>query len=273
MTSFDPNHLLKLVSKFDKCAQVEFKNHQIAEEICKYCGVCWETHVIKVKADDMGIFLNSTQLAALSTFQNNLVHFFEHFDKFINFEATELKSKIFISKLRRDFEKRAVGVFHLMTRNFVDLILKNHSLMNATITESKAVSGSLIEDLCDGDLEKTLKLVPSRNLARQLGISDQRLRREIYLARQRALKKRPIPKCYMKDESSEEFKSADENQFERYFDLDIPTCASPISSDEKLSEKDVDSHNVDGNNSDGDVAMECDEWSIESLIRSDLFES
>lgn len=276
MTSFDPNHLIKLVSDFDEYPQGGLRNHQVAEEICKYCGVCWDAHVIKVKADDMGIFLNSTQLTALSTFQNNIVHFFEHFDKLVNFESTELKSKVFVNKLMRDFEKRALGVFHLMTRNFVDQILKNHNLMDTHLTESKAVNGSLIENLCDGDLEKTLKLVPSRNLARQLGISDQRLRREIYLARQRALKKRPIPKYYMKEDwhdIPEGFKSADESKFEGYFDLEIPTCASPISSDEKLSEKGDESPDIDVNNTEADVNMECNEWSIESLIRSDLFES
>ena len=266
---FDSNHLIKLVSEFDK-------NNFGIEEICKYCGICWDNHVIKISADDLGKLLDQNQIHALSTFQMNLVHFFEYFDKFLNIKMTEFKSKTFINSLIKDFEKRAVEVFKLMTRNFIKNLLE-------TASDAKANENLIIENLCSGDLEKTLKLVPSRDLARQLGISDQKLRREIYLARQRALKKRPTPKYFFEretripaDEILDEIKNVvDESKFDEYFDLEIPTCASPIS---EVSSN----YNCNSENFDDDVIKECydkhqqeiiDEWSIESLIRSDLYES
>lgn len=266
---FDANYLITLVSKFDSINNdnLRFKDHQIIREICEYCGICWDTHVIKVSADYFGTFLNPNQMVALSTFQTNLLQFFKIFDNFVNFKPTEFRSKILLNSRTKCFEKRAVGVFQTKTRNFVQ------SLLEASSPVSKSTE-SLIENLCAGDLEKTLKIVPSRNLARQLGVSDQKLRREIYLARQRALKKRPIPKCasLSDDGIPEEFKEVDESKFEGYFDLEIPTCASPISSssEKQQQHEDEDVEFVD------DVDMQnfgIEEWSIDSLIRSDLYES
>lgn len=255
---------MKLVSKFNYFDN--FENYKVIEEICKSCGVCWETRVINVSADNF--HLSPNQKHALKTFQMNLLHFFEHFDEFLTIKSI-FKLQTFIETLRKDFEKRAIGVFQSMTRNFI----KN---LSETAEDDPKSADNLIINLCSGDLEKTLKLVPSRDLARQLGISDQKLRREIYLARQRALKKRPKPKYYSEvsttssDDSCDildELKNADESKFEGYFDLEIPTCASPISTVSSNTER------FD------DVVMEqqkeeevIDEWSIESLIRSDLYE-
>lgn len=270
---FDSVYLIKLVSKLSRNGGNDFsEDFEVIKEICKCCGVCWNSHVIKVPADDLNGLLQPHQLMALSTFQTNIVHFFEYFNQFFKLKSTnELGSQIFINNLMKDFEKRAIGVFQTMTHNFINNFM-----------DSAKSNSCLIDDLCSGDLEKTLKLVPSRELACQLGISDQKLRREIYLARQRALKKRPIPKYFYERDSSSSTSSdnsnnnaildADEGKFEEYFNLEIPTCASPIStvsssSSEKMSNFD-------------DESMECPqeegvqaEWSIESLLRSDLYES
>jgi hypothetical protein len=288
---FDPNHLIKLISEFDYLNN--FDDSKIIEEICEYCGVSWGSHAIKVPADVLGEILSPSQAQALGTFQMNLVHFFEHFDGFLNIKLTAFKSQVFINSLKKDFQKRAISVFQLMTRNFIKNLLE-------TANNSKSNENNLIENLCSGDLEKTLKFVPSRDLARQLGISDQKLRREIYLARQRALKKRPTPKIYLeKDLTSstttstitaarteaaeipeitssslvsdivpKDLKNVDESKFEEYFNLEIPTCASPIS--DMPSHDDNDGKKLNFNGQDEEMI---DEWSIESLIRSDFYES
>lgn len=288
---FDPNHLIKLISEFDYLNN--FDDSKIIEEICEYCGVSWGSHAIKVPADVLGEILNPSQAQALGTFQMNLVHFFEHFDGFLNIKLTAFKSQVFINSLKKDFQKRAISVFQLMTRNFIKNLLE-------TANNSKSNENNLIENLCSGDLEKTLKFVPSRDLARQLGISDQKLRREIYLARQRALKKRPTPKIYLEKDLTtssttstitaartaarteaeitssslvsdivpKNLKNVDESKFEEYFNLEIPTCASPIS--DMPSHDDNDGKKLNFNGQDEEMI---DEWSIESLIRSDFYES
>jgi hypothetical protein len=284
---FDPNHLIKLISEFDYLNN--FDDSKIIEEICEYCGVSWGSHAIKVPADVLGEILSQSQAQALGTFQMNLVHFFEHFDGFLNIKLTAFKSQVFINSLKKDFQKRAISVFQLMTRNFIKNLLE-------TANNSKSNENNLIENLCSGDLEKTLKFVPSRDLARQLGISDQKLRREIYLARQRALKKRPTPKIYLEKDLTtssttstitaarteaeitssslvsdivpKDLKNVDESKFEEYFNLEIPTCASPISDMPSHDDNDVKKLNFNGQ----DEEM-IDEWSIESLIRSDFYES
>jgi hypothetical protein len=284
---FDPNHLIKLISEFDYLNN--FDDSKIIEEICEYCGVSWGSHAIKVPADVLGEILSPSQAQALGTFQMNLVHFFEHFDGFLNIKLTAFKSQVFINSLKKDFQKRAISVFQLMTRNFIKNLLE-------TANNSKSNENNLIENLCSGDLEKTLKFVPSRDLARQLGISDQKLRREIYLARQRALKKRPTPKIYLEKDLTtssttstitaarteaeitssslvsdivpKDLKNVDESKFEEYFNLEIPTCASPIS--DMPSHDDNDGKKLNFNGQDEEMI---DEWSIESLIRSDFYES
>ena len=209
----------------------------IYNRVCDYCGVDWNGRCVRIPAEEFLESLNPDQVKSLETFQGNLMHFFEHFDTMSNpnisnepaaFPVFNINNSIFAKRILKDFEEKALQVFVKMTRNLVD------QLRQQDRNPQKYQTGSFdafIENLCDGDLEKTLKIVPSRALARQLGVSDQKLRREIYLARQRVLKKHSLLKEDPSNEDAESNISAsDEPMLDSHDDLNIPTCASPLSS-------------------------------------------
>lgn len=281
MMMFDPEHLKKLIVEIpvDK-ENLEFQNVAAIKSICNYCGVsCWWGECKSPESHHLVI--PNEYAVALKTFQDNLGHFFEHFHKFFQVAhgVAEFAPWTLTKSFVGDFEKRAIEVFRVMALNLYDQLVKGHVVRSAAPTTDGFSAPCLIENLCEGDLEKALKLVPSRELARQLGISDQRLRREIYLARQRALKKRPMSSKQREQERDQEHEEEEED-YGGYFDLEIITCASPPSSTTTTSSSketaafpdDVDMNEVQQHDDTGDVINE-EWWSIESLIRSDLIES
>ena len=225
-STFNPSELISII------ASTEFySSAPIYQNVGKYCGVDWAGRCIQVPAEEFSDSLNPEQVKSLRTFQDNMLHFFEHFDAVMlstiskeigGFNANE---SIFIRRLVRDLEGKGLAIFTKMVHNFIDQFGQARGSPpsnNAQIREFQSFNSVIVDNLCDGDLGKTLKLVPSRGLARQLGVSDQKLRREIYLARQRALKKRPLPKKPVEGPS--------DDFMINYNELSIPTCASPLSS-------------------------------------------
>lgn len=288
----DPEHLKKLIGSIPGCTlNLQLKDLEAVKTICSYCGICWEEGKIKAKSEDTNDMTKTEKMVALGIFQENLVHFFEHFDKFLQVATVgEFSSWVLTKAICADFEQRAIEVFKAMACNFHDQLVKPGRSVESHVADD---STGLIESLCAGDLERALKLVPSRELARQMGISDQRLRREIYLARQRALKKRPLSKSAKRrkqadvdaDTDVDTVRADTENEIDygAYFDMEIVTCASPPSSttsfasssgnkefsDDREFGIDDDAMLIEPEDNIGVI----DEWSIESLIRSDLFES
>ena len=236
-STFDPALLKSLIpdvtqSKFSSLSHI-YKN------ICNYCGVDWERRCIRIPAESFYESLNPDQVKSLRTFQGNLMHFFEHFDAIINqsFIGFNVTNSIFVKRIRKDLDERAIKVFIKMTHNLIDQ-LNQHD--NNPQTRESSSNDVIIDNLCDGDLEKTLKLVPSRELARQLGISDQKLRREIYLARQRALKKRSHSQQYSNDDNFEiRITKFGDLILDSINNTNIPTCASPLSSTSNDSSRNV----------------------------------
>ena len=297
----------------NNCYEITTIDDEVIKRICQLCGVCWETRNIQIPASKMIGKLDSNQIVSLGVFQNNVIHFFEHFDNFMKINSTySVDNCPLFSGIAKNFEKRATKVFLEMARNFVDQVLqteailgKQHKTSGNECNFGGSISDKLINKLCSGDLEKTLKLVPSRELARQMGISDLRLRREIYVARQRALKKRPIAKIKTINRANKsEYKTTDffSDDFDNYFDIAVTTCASPPSSTQtSISVADefstFDDDGDDGENfikeydqememevdseiqNDADVkevkvVAEIDGWmNVESWLKSDIFEA
>lgn len=262
-STFNPNHLMSLLPSVvtDSVYCYPPASPQDYEAVCNYCGVDWASRSIRVPADDFYESLNKDQVKSLRTFQDNLLHFFEHFDTVIRSAAVKQAigfntfESVLFNRIGKDLEEKGWLVFVKMTRNFIDQLRQhstdtkdsrssnnnnNNSNTNTQQRESQSFNDVIVDNLCDGDLEKALKLVPSRELARQLGVSDQKLRREIYLARQRALNKRPVPKKSSDDASFDDaipIFAGSVNMPSFMSDINIPTtcaiiptCASPLSS-------------------------------------------
>lgn len=108
-----------------------------------------------------------------------------------------------------------------------------------------------IKTLLEIERADARKLVPSRVLAGQLGISDQQLRREIYLARQRLNKPKSNQMCGDSEIELEESesrnsinitetstaKSTNDSWIMQAIDS-IPTCASPVRPEEEVDDDD-----------------------------------
>lgn len=204
--------------------------HSDILRICDYCGICFDSRKILREDRDFG-GLNPDQLASLRTFQENIVHFFDYYDKFMSITQTQSRYFLLFDKFINDFEARAVQVFHQMAQNFAIQFSTSKTLPTSRRGGLIRHMNDFMKDLCAGDMKKILKLVPSRELARDLGISDLQLRREIYLARQRVLNKRPVLKHKNKKKKEQEKESETFDQQCKIFDnADIPTCASPVSS-------------------------------------------
>lgn len=273
ITKFDPDNLKRLIDEIPEI-DLNLRSENIFElikTICEYCGVCWDERKIRKKPENFdGKTMRTEQLIALKIFQENIIHYLEHFDKFLKVATVGEFSCWFLTKnICADFEFRSIQVFKIMARNFCDQMTGKNRKTFVELCSRQQNPVGLIEGLCEGDLERALKLVPSRDLARQLGISDQKLRREIYLARQRALKKRPMAKSSGDDSDT----ITNQINYGAYFDMEIVTCASPPSSTISSISKDYsDNDQMVIESGTGESSGIIDEWSIESLIHSDLIE-
>lgn len=197
--------------------------------ICEYCGVCYESRIILWEGGEHLSGMTNDQKSSLKTFQGNLIHFFGYYDTFMTTFHSNKSSHPLLFNLAVDFDTRAVQVFHQMAYNFI--VQLNKASINNTSIRPNRKNEKFIKDLLSGDPKKTLKLVPSRGLARELGMSDIHLRREIYMARQRALNKRPVPKRIQKEIAPTPIDNdKGQESLNTIMDVDIPTCASPASS-------------------------------------------
>ena len=239
---FEPKQLIAMLSNFDMNTK-NVRSHPDIKLICEYCGVCLDTRAARSIAMEG---LSATQLISLKVFQENVVQLLELHNKFLlNVIPIPSHSTPFLlsQNISRDFEARAVSVFNAMAWNFVSQ-LGEVTNKNTGPNEDE---DDFINSLCAGDLKNILNLVPSRKLARDLGVSDSRLRRGIYLARQRVLKKRAIPKKLqllqelqisrdeaksqgLENQNQSRIENANADPFEDFFGVEVPTCASPVSS-------------------------------------------
>ncbi len=105
------------------------------------------------------------------------------------------------------------------------------SMLQNCLQAAEAASSHSLKSLLSGKEADVRSLVPSRMLARELGVSDQTLRREIYLARQKAA----MPKHF--DEERREGQSSDESD-RSFVESLTTTCASPVRMDDDSQEED-----------------------------------
>lgn len=276
---------------------VTTKRRQVASfediaRVCESCGVIWKDEgKIVVSASEMN-GLGKSQANSLSVFQNNLLQLI-HLHASFQLKLQKIDSKDFVlyqsfwlRQVNSDFEARLRRVFYEMVRNLLAVLqLQDQQDEEKRLNENSIASNSFNEFI-SGNPEKMLNVVPSRELARKLGLSDQKLRREIYLARQRVLK----PPRSSKERISAAVRSEGFfNGMDSSFPIVIPTCASPPSSTIHSSPESSDDEmeeleNVNNyNNTIEQVESNCEEtlkisedidgWtSIDTWLKSDMFE-
>lgn len=215
--------------------------------------------------------LNQNQKSDLATFQNNLLCFRDKFSSFIQCVSEYNSIPPLIQSILKEFHKKSVQVIKKMCEN----LLEQMRWKDPRLDPTESVDERIIEELFSGNINESLKVVPSRELACQLGISDQKLRREIYSARQRAIlmkgenadggmigknKKGKNKITSSPSDSRASSKTAvsvsDEDAAESYFSdfyaRDIPTCASPPSS---TTQAQSDAEEIGSDNEDEDMEM------------------
>lgn len=215
--------------------------------------------------------LNANQNRALHTFRQNMEHFCQLWTDTTATLVT-LQSAPLIAEIRADLHCRSVDVFCHMCENFLDQM----RISSGSFSDTRTLVG-----LLEGDLKGALKLVPSRRLARQLHMSDQKLRREIYLARQRALHKDVAPKRSLSREDRQS-DGATEDAVEDFRDdvlmehISVPTCASPPSASSSVSVSCWSDNELESRvESRVESRAPCinDDWlDIETWLNSELFE-
>jgi hypothetical protein len=158
-------------------------------------------------------------IRSFETLRGNLVQFNFHIRQLLADLEQDLHPAFIkpewrmVRAIKADFLRRCAGVLVAMWTNFLQQIESNQGRETTTLCfdhdsmdvveldrpwgRSKTapissanpnyLASSPLDVLLQGRLEQALTLVPSRELARKLGMSDQKLRREIYLARQRAM--------------------------------------------------------------------------------------
>lgn len=173
------------------------------------------------------------------------------------------------------FQQRSLQVLRMMWQNLLEQIhLGNqynssprYSRTECSSSDSTGDEVELAEDdgarpidkLLGGNTKAALALVPSRELARKLGVSDQKLRREIYLARQRALQ-------------------TDHNKRQRLIHVPINPSRSPVAmavSDENMCPIHTDIYlSTTSNHAALIVENIIDDWmDVNTWLCSDIFEN
>lgn len=258
---FFDQHVIDSFIASKKSSIIKFEE---IERVSADCGVSWKDGEIKIAAAEM-YDLKEGQVKSLAIFQNNLLNLIQLYTtlqfKIHQSDGLILYQSNWFHRIQLDYEAKIAQVFYEMVRNLLAVLKMNHN----SHQNHQPISSTTFNEFISGDPEKTLSVVPSRELACKLGISDQKLRREIYLARQRVLKSR------------EKGKSKD--AYVRYFDdfLDandcivVNTCASPPSS--TIHSENEETTTTDEEMITTTMSEETDGWtSIETWLKSDMFE-